>query len=64
MILGMRLRYKFVLPINAILALVLTASLAWERRRQQARGVALLRARLGEEARFGQAAGRRFAVTP
>jgi len=60
----MTLRYKFVLPINLILVLVLAASLAWESRRQEAAGVSLLRARLGEEARFVQAASRSFGVTP
>jgi serine phosphatase RsbU (regulator of sigma subunit) len=60
----MTLRYKFVLPINLILLLVLAISLGWEWRRQQAMGLALLRARLGEEARFVQAAGRSFGVTP
>ena len=34
----MTLRYKFVLPINLILIFVLTASLAWEWRRQEATG--------------------------
>src|SRR6516165_11260859 len=56
----MTLRYKFVLPINLILVLVLAASLVWEWRRQESTGLALLRARLGEEARFVQAASRSF----
>jgi serine phosphatase RsbU (regulator of sigma subunit) len=60
----MTLRYKFVLPINLILVLVLTSSLAWEWRRQEATGLTLLRARLGEEARFVQAASRSFGVSP
>jgi sigma-B regulation protein RsbU (phosphoserine phosphatase) len=59
----MTLRYKFVLPINLILLLVLAISLAWEWRRQEAMGLALLRARLGEEARFVQAASRPLGVT-
>jgi hypothetical protein len=60
----MTLRYKFVVPINLILLLILAASLAWEWRRQEATGLALLRARLGEEARFVQAASRSFGDTP
>jgi serine phosphatase RsbU (regulator of sigma subunit) len=56
----MTLRYKFVLPINLILLLLLVMSLAWEWRRQESTGLALLRARLGEEARFVQAASRSF----
>jgi len=60
----MTLRYKFVLPINLILVLVLAASLAWEWRRQEAAGMSLLRSRLGEEARFIQAASHSFGVTP
>ncbi|MFI5456073.1 MAG: PP2C family protein-serine/threonine phosphatase [Isosphaerales bacterium] len=60
----MTLRYKFVLPINLILVLVLAASLAWEWRRQEATGMSLLRSRLGEEARFIQAASLSFGVTP
>jgi len=47
-----------------ILLLVLAVSLAWELRRQEAMGLALLRARLGEEARFVHAASRTFGVTP
>jgi len=61
---AMTLRYKFVLPINLILLLVLAISLAWEWRRQEALGLALLRARLGEEARFVEAASHSFGVTP
>ena len=61
---AMTLRYKFVLPINLILVLVLAASLAWEWRRQEAAGLSLLRSRLGEEARFVQAASRSFGDTP
>ena len=60
----MTLRYKFVLPVNVILVLVLGASLVWEWRRQESTGLALLRARLDEEARFVQAAYRSFGVTP
>ncbi len=60
----MTLRYKFVLPINLILVLVLGASLAWEWRRQEEVGLSLLRARLDEEARFVHAASRSFGVTP
>ena len=60
----MTLRYKFVLPINLVLVAILGISLAWEWRRQQAAGVSLLRARLGEEARFIQAAYRAFGDTP
>jgi serine phosphatase RsbU (regulator of sigma subunit) len=60
----MTLRYKFVLPINLILLLVLAISHAWEWRRQEVTGLALLRARLGEEARFVQEASRTFGATP
>jgi serine phosphatase RsbU (regulator of sigma subunit) len=60
----MTLRYKFVLPVNLILLLVLAVSLAREWRRQEAMGLALLRARLGEEARFVHAASRTFGITP
>ncbi len=60
----MTLRYKFVLPVNLILGLVLLASLGWEWRRQEATGLALLRARLDEEARFVHAARRAFGVSP
>ncbi len=60
----MTLRYKFVLPINLILVLVLGASLAWEWRRQEATGMSLLRARLDEEARFVHAAHGAFGATP
>jgi hypothetical protein len=60
----MKLRYKFVLPINLILALVVAASLAWEWRRQDATGLALVRARLGEKSRLVQAASRSFDITP
>ncbi|RUL87044.1 PP2C family protein-serine/threonine phosphatase [Tautonia sociabilis] len=59
----MTLRYKFVLPINLILVLILVASLAWEWRRQEATGLALLRARLDEEARFVEAAYRSFGTS-
>jgi hypothetical protein len=60
----MTLRYKFVLPINLILLLVLATSLFWEWQKQEAMGLALLRARLGEEARFVEAASCTFGVTP
>jgi serine phosphatase RsbU (regulator of sigma subunit) len=60
----MTLRYKFVLPVNLILLAVLGASLAWEWRRQEASGLALLGARLDEEARFVRAAYRSFGTTP
>jgi sigma-B regulation protein RsbU (phosphoserine phosphatase) len=60
----MTLRYKFVLPINLILVLVLGASLALEWQRQEAVGLSLLRARLAEEARFVHAASHSFGVTP
>ena len=46
----MTLRYKFVLPVNLILGLVLLASLGWEWRRQEATGLALLRARSARRA--------------
>ncbi len=59
----MPLRYKFVLLVNLILVLVLGASLAWEWRRQQATGLALLRTRLDEEARFVHAAYRSLGAT-
>ncbi|WP_406701066.1 SpoIIE family protein phosphatase [Singulisphaera sp. Ch08] len=60
----MTLRYKFALPINLMLLLVLGTSLAWEWRRQEATGMALLRARLNEEARFVQAAYHSFGMSP
>ncbi|MHB8879181.1 MAG: PP2C family protein-serine/threonine phosphatase, partial [Myxococcaceae bacterium] len=60
----MTLRYKFALPINLILVLVLATSLVWEWRRQEATGIALLRARLDEEARFVHAAHRVFGTSP
>ncbi|MBX6312050.1 MAG: SpoIIE family protein phosphatase [Isosphaeraceae bacterium] len=60
----MTLRFKFVLPINLILVLVLGASLVWEWQRLEASGLAVLRARLNEEARFIQAAYRKFGITP
>ncbi|MDX2059722.1 MAG: SpoIIE family protein phosphatase [Gemmatimonadales bacterium] len=52
----MTLRSKLVLPINMILVLVLGASLAWEWRRSEATELAVLHARLDEEARFIRAA--------
>jgi serine phosphatase RsbU (regulator of sigma subunit) len=60
----MTLRYKFVLPINAILLGVLSGSLAWEWRRQEATGLGLVRARLDEEARFVRAAFHTFGPSP
>ncbi len=60
----MTLRYKFVLPMNAILLGVLLSSLAWEWRRQERDGLGLLEARLSEEARFVQAACRSFEPSP
>jgi serine phosphatase RsbU (regulator of sigma subunit) len=60
----MTLRYKFVLPVNLILLAVLLSSLAWEWRRQEATGLALLRSRLEEESRFVHAASRTFGATP
>jgi phosphoserine phosphatase RsbU/P len=56
----MTLHYKFVVPINLIPVLILAASLAWEWRRQEDAWLSLLRSRLGEEARFVQAASRPF----
>jgi len=50
------LRSKLVLPINMILVLVLGAALAWEWRRSEATELAVLHARLDEEARFIRAA--------
>lgn len=60
----MTLRYKFVLPVNLILLAVLLSSLAWEWRRQEATGLALLRSRLDEESRFVHAASRTFGASP
>ena len=60
----MPLRFKFVLPINLILVLVLGTSLAWEWRRSEATELAVLRARLDEEARFIQAAYRSLGDSP
>lgn len=60
----MTLRSKFVAPINLVLVLVLAASLAWEWRRQEATGMALLRARLDEEARFIRVAYGTYGLTP
>jgi serine phosphatase RsbU (regulator of sigma subunit) len=59
----MSLRLKFVAPINLILVLILTASLAWEWRRQEAMGMGVLRARLDEEARFVRAAYQSYGLT-
>jgi serine phosphatase RsbU (regulator of sigma subunit) len=58
------LRYKFVLPINLILVSVLGASLAWEWHRMEAAGLAVLRARLDEEARFIRAALATIGTSP
>jgi serine phosphatase RsbU (regulator of sigma subunit) len=58
-----RLRYKFVLPINLILLSILAASLAWEWRRLERAEQAVLRARLDEEARFIRAAYRTIGVS-
>lgn len=60
----MTLRYKFALPINLMLLLVLGASLTWEWRRQEAMEMRLLRARLDEEARFVLAAYHTFGMSP
>ena len=60
----MKLRYKFAVPINLILFMVLATSLIWELQRQEATGFALLRARLDEEARFVHAAHRVFGASP
>ena len=60
----MTLSRKIVVPINLVLVTVLAASLAWEWRRQEATGMALLRARLDEEARFVRAAYRAYGLTP
>jgi serine phosphatase RsbU (regulator of sigma subunit) len=60
----MSLRYKFVLPVNVILLVVLSGSLAWEWYRQQATGLALVEARLDEEARFVRAAYHTYGPSP
>lgn len=60
----MKLREKFAIPINVLLVTLLTASLIWEWRRQEAAGMALLRTRLDEEARFVLAARRVFGLSP
>ncbi len=60
----MSLRFKFVLPINFILVLVLATSLGWEWRRLEQAERAILRSRLSEEARFVHTAARTFGVTP
>ncbi len=60
----MTFRYKFALPINLMLLLVLGASLTWEWRRQEAMEMRLLRARLDEEARFVLAAYHAFGMSP
>jgi serine phosphatase RsbU (regulator of sigma subunit) len=58
------LRFKFVLPINLILVVILGTSLAWEWWRLERSELAILRTRLDEEARFVHAAARTFGVTP
>jgi HAMP domain-containing protein len=58
------LRFKFVLPINLILLVILGASLAWEWWRLERSELAILRTRLDEEARFVHAAAGTFGVTP
>lgn len=60
----MSLRYKFVVPVNAILLVVLSGSLAWEWHRQRATGLALVEARLDEEARFVRAAYHTYGPSP
>lgn len=60
----MSLRMKFVLPINVVLVLALVGSLAWQWLRLEESGLAVLRARLGEEARFVRAAYRQFGPSP
>ena len=47
-----KLRFKFVLPINLILVVILGASLAWEWWRLERNELGMLRTRLDEEARF------------
>ncbi len=58
-----KLRFKFVLPINLILLAILGASLAWEWWRLERNELGMLRTRLDEEARFVHAAARTFGVT-
>ena len=60
----MTLGYKFVLPVNLVLVLVLAALLGWEWRRQEASGLALLQTRLDEEARFVLAAHQSLGASP
>jgi hypothetical protein len=59
-----KLRFKFVLPINLILVIILGASLAWEWWRLERNELGMLRTRLDEEARFVHAAAKTFGVTP
>jgi serine phosphatase RsbU (regulator of sigma subunit) len=59
-----KLRFKFVLPINLILVIILGASLAWEWWRLERNELSILRTRLDEEARFVHAAAKTFGVTP
>jgi len=58
-----KLRFKFVLPINLILVVILGASLAWEWWRLELNELGMLRTRLDEEARFVHAAAKTFGVT-
>lgn len=60
----MTLRFKFALPLNVILVLVLGASLAWEWRRSEEAGLHALRVRLEEEARFIAAAHATYGESP
>ena len=53
-----KLRFKFVLPINLILVVILGASLAWEWWRLERNELGMLRTRLDEEARFVHAAAK------
>ena len=53
-----KLRFKFVLPINLILVVILGASLAWEWWRLERSELAILRTRLDEEASFVHAAAK------
>ncbi len=53
-----KLRFKFVLPINLILLAILGASLAWEWWRLERNELGMLRTRLDEEERFVHAAAK------
>jgi len=59
-----KLPFKFVLPINLILVIILGASLTWEWWRLERNELGMLRTRLDVEARFVHAAARTFGVTP